>query len=88
MQVVRRITFKIIEHTPDRTLVRYGDFPPKTDVRDSDGMFKLSAHVNKDEGIEKFRLKSVFFQGLERLIKSPCRVARRGPIYSIQSNRW
>jgi hypothetical protein len=63
--------FEILEHTPERILVRCGDSPLKTGVRDSDGLFEVSAIVNKDEGTAEFRLKSVFFQGLGKADKIP-----------------
>lgn len=63
--------FEILEHNPDRILVRCGDSPLKTDVRESDGLFEVSARVNKDEGAAEFGLKSVFFQGLGKADKVP-----------------
>lgn len=50
--------------TPDAIVVRCGDSPLKTGVRDSDGLFEMSTSINKDEGVAEFRLKSVFFKGL------------------------
>lgn len=63
--------FEILEHAHDRILVRCGDSPLKTVVRDSDGLFEVSARVNKDEGVAEFGLKSVFFQGLGKADKVP-----------------
>ena len=63
--------FEILEHTPDRILVRCGDSPLKTDVRDVDGLFEVSARVNRDEGVAEFILKCVFFQGLGKADKVP-----------------
>jgi hypothetical protein len=63
--------FEILEHTPDRILVRCGDSPLKTDVRDSDGLFEVSARVNREEGVAEFGLKSIFFQGLGKVDKVP-----------------
>jgi hypothetical protein len=63
--------FEILEHTLDRILVRCGDSPLKRDVRDSDGLFEVSAHMNSDEGVVEFGLKSVFFQGLGKTDKVP-----------------
>jgi hypothetical protein len=63
--------FEILEHTPERILVRCGDSPLKTGVRESDGLFEVSAYVNRDEGVAEFGLKSVFFQGLGKADKVP-----------------
>ena len=62
--------FEILEHTPDRILMRCGGSPLKTDVRHSDGLFEVSARVNSDEGVTEFGLKSVF-QGLSKADKAP-----------------
>ena len=43
----------------------------KQDVRDSDGLFELSAVVKKDEGIAEFGMKSVFFQGFGKAVGAP-----------------
>lgn len=43
----------------------------KTAVRDVDGLFEVSARVNRDEGVAEFILKCVFFQGLGKADKVP-----------------
>jgi hypothetical protein len=56
--------FEVVEHTPTSIVVRCGDSPLKNDVRDSDGLFEMSAVIKKDEGVAEFRLKSIFYKGL------------------------
>jgi hypothetical protein len=63
--------FEVLEHTPDRIVVRAGDTPMKRDVRVDDGLFEISARVNDGEGVVEFGLKSVFFQGLGVMAKPP-----------------
>jgi hypothetical protein len=55
--------FQVVSKTPEAIVVRCGDSPLKTGVRDSDGLFEMGVSVNKDEGVAEFRLKSVFFKG-------------------------
>lgn len=55
--------FEVIEKTPEAIIVRCGDSPMKTGVRDGDGMFEMDAVVKEGEGCVEFRLKSVFWQG-------------------------
>ena len=50
--------------TPNSIIVRCGDSPRLTDVRESDGLFEMSAEIKKDEGIAEFGLKSIFYNGL------------------------
>ncbi|PYH91833.1 hypothetical protein BO71DRAFT_451852 [Aspergillus ellipticus CBS 707.79] len=60
-----RITdhFEVVEKTEERIVVRCGDSPRKTDVRESDGLFEMSAVVKPELGVAEFSLKSLFFQG-------------------------
>lgn len=53
----------MVEKTADRIVVRCGDSPRKQGVRESDGLFEMSAVVKPDEGVAEFGLKSCFFQG-------------------------
>lgn len=55
--------FEVIERAPGRVLMRCGDSPTVTGVREHDGLFELGARVKEDEGVAEFHLKSVFFQG-------------------------
>ncbi|PGH16188.1 hypothetical protein AJ79_01955 [Helicocarpus griseus UAMH5409] len=63
--------FSVVEHTPSRIIVRCGDSPLNRDVRPSDGLFEMSASINKDEGVAEFGLKSVFYQGLGKAEGEP-----------------
>ncbi|KAH8690278.1 hypothetical protein BGW36DRAFT_390508 [Talaromyces proteolyticus] len=56
--------FKVLEKTDNRIIVRCGDTPSKTGVRESDGLFEMSVDVKKDQDVAVFYLKSVFFNGL------------------------
>ena len=56
--------FEVVSKTPDSIVVRCGDSPLKTDVRDSDGLFEMGVSINKEEGVAEFRLKSVIYKGL------------------------
>ncbi|PLB40325.1 uncharacterized protein BDW47DRAFT_101792 [Aspergillus candidus] len=60
-----RITdhFEVLEKSTERIVVRCGASPRETGVRDSDGLFEMSAVVKADEGVAEFGLKSCFFQG-------------------------
>lgn len=55
--------FEVIEKTKDHITVRCGDSPLKTGIRPSDGLFEMSAKINKAEGVVEFGLKSVFYNG-------------------------
>ncbi|KAK2882713.1 hypothetical protein FQN49_000075 [Arthroderma sp. PD_2] len=63
--------FEVVEHTPTRIVFRCGDSPMKQGVRESDGLFEISAIAKPEQGIAEFSLKSVLFQGLEKTDKSP-----------------
>ena len=63
--------FEVIEKANDRIVVRCGDSPRLRDVRQSDGLFEMSAVVKPDEGVAEFGLKSVFFQGLGKAEGEP-----------------
>jgi hypothetical protein len=52
-------------------VVRCGDSPLKTDVRDSDGLFAMSTIINREEGVAEFRLLSVFYKGVGTTTKKP-----------------
>ena len=63
--------FQVVSKTPDAIVVRAGDSPLKTGVRDSDGLFEMSTAINKEEGVAEFRLKSVFYKGLGTATEKP-----------------
>ncbi|KAF4632828.1 hypothetical protein G7Y89_g5290 [Cudoniella acicularis] len=56
--------FEVVSKTPNSIIVRCGDSPLKTGVRDSDGLFEIGVEVKQDEGVAEFRLKSCFYKGL------------------------
>ncbi|KAL4891811.1 hypothetical protein BDV59DRAFT_181028 [Aspergillus ambiguus] len=63
--------FEVVEKTADRIVVRCGDSPRKKGVRESDGLFEMSAVVKPEEGVAEFGLKSCFFQGLGKAEAPP-----------------
>lgn len=63
--------FEVVEHTPDHITVRCGDSPLKQEPRPSDGLFEMSAKVNRQEGVVEFGLKSVFYNSLTRAETAP-----------------
>jgi hypothetical protein len=63
--------FEVISKTPEAIVVRCGDSPLKTGVRDSDGLFEIGVNINKEEGVAEFRLKSVFYKGLGKADLKP-----------------
>lgn len=63
--------FVVVEKTPERIVVRCGDTPRKTGVREADGLYEMSAVVKPDQGVAEFGVKSVFFQGLGKAEAPP-----------------
>ena len=63
--------FEVVEKTPDRIVVRCGDSRRIREVRESDGLFEISAVVKPDEGVAEFGLKSCFFRGLGKAESEP-----------------
>ena len=63
--------FEVVSKTPDAIVVRCGDSPLKTGVRDSDGLFLMGTTINKEEGVAEFRLLSVFYKGLGKHAQKP-----------------
>ena len=63
--------FQVVSKTPDAIVVRCGDSPLKTGLRESDGLFEMSTGINEKEGVAEFRLKSVFYKGLGTAIEKP-----------------
>jgi hypothetical protein len=53
--------FEVVERTPTEITVRAGDTPRNAGPRDSDGLFVISAKVDKAAGMVELGLKSVFF---------------------------
>lgn len=63
--------FEVVDKTPDRIVVRCGGSPRVQEVRESDGLFEMSAVVKPEEGVAEFGLKSCFFQGLGKAESEP-----------------
>jgi hypothetical protein len=63
--------FEVVSKTPEAIVVRCGDSPLKTGVRDSDGLFEMGVKINREEGVAEFRLKSVFYKGLGKAENPP-----------------
>ena len=63
--------FEVVEKTPDSIVFRCGDSPRVQDVRETDGLFEISAVVKPDEGVAEFGLKSCFFKGLGKTESEP-----------------
>ncbi len=63
--------FEVISKTPEAIVVRCGDSPLKTGVRDSDGLFEMGVRINREEGVAEFSLKSVFYKGLGTASSKP-----------------
>lgn len=55
--------FEVVSKTPESIIVRCGDSPRTRDVRESDGLFEMTAEIKKEEGVAEFGLKSVFYNG-------------------------
>lgn len=63
--------FEVVDKTPDRIVVRCGGSPRVQEVRESDGLFEMSAVMKPEEGVAEFGLKSCFFQGLGKAESEP-----------------
>jgi hypothetical protein len=63
--------FEVVSKTPDSIVVRCGDSPLKTGLRESDGLFEMSTKINREEGVVEFRLTSVFYKGLGTATEKP-----------------
>ncbi|KAK6441833.1 hypothetical protein LTR95_001942 [Oleoguttula sp. CCFEE 5521] len=57
--------FEVVSKTPTSIIVRCGDSPTIMDVRESDGLFEMTAEIKEAEGVAEFGLKSVFYNGLK-----------------------
>ncbi|KAF2454621.1 hypothetical protein BDY21DRAFT_387427 [Lineolata rhizophorae] len=51
--------FEVVQRTPEKVTVRWGDSPLVTGPRPSDGLF--SVEVSRDDKFATFHLKSIFF---------------------------
>ncbi|KAK4124439.1 hypothetical protein N657DRAFT_391297 [Parathielavia appendiculata] len=53
--------FEVVEKTPSEIVVRCGDSPRNSSPRNSDGLFVISAAVDRERGEAVLELKSCFF---------------------------
>lgn len=76
--------FEVVEKTPTEIVVRCGDTPRNAGPRDSDGLFVISASVDKARGEVVLGLKSCFFNGNSRVegIQGPM------PGWMEELHRW
>ncbi|KAK0667480.1 hypothetical protein QBC41DRAFT_228406 [Cercophora samala] len=76
--------FEVVEKTPTEIVVRCGDTPRNPGPRDSDGLFVISASVDKARGEVVLGLKSCFFNGNSRVegIQGPM------PGWMEELHRW
>jgi len=56
--------FEVVTKTPESIVVRCGGSPRIKDVRPGEGLFEMYTHLNEQERVVEFGMKSVFFQGL------------------------
>ncbi|KAK4192321.1 copper amine oxidase [Podospora australis] len=59
--------FEVVEKNPTEIIVRCGDTPRNSGPRDSDGLFVISAAVDKKRGEVVLALKSCFFNSAQRI---------------------
>lgn len=59
--------FEVVEKTPSEIVVRCGDTPRNPDPRDSDGLFVISAVVDRERGEAVLGLKSCFFNSSRKV---------------------
>ncbi|KAJ4298903.1 hypothetical protein N0V90_004146 [Kalmusia sp. IMI 367209] len=52
--------FEVMEHTPEKVIVRCGDSPLNTETRPSDGLFSMEVTTDQEKQTATFHLKSVF----------------------------
>lgn len=59
--------FEVVEKTPTEITVRCGDTPRNGGPRDSDGLFIISAEIDRERGEAVLGLKSCFFTSAHRV---------------------
>ncbi|KAF2641010.1 hypothetical protein P280DRAFT_468690, partial [Massarina eburnea CBS 473.64] len=57
--------FEVVEHTPEKVIVRCGDSPSNVDQRPSDGLFAMEVTKDEEAQTATFHLKSVFVNTAE-----------------------
>lgn len=63
--------FEVVSKSPTSIVMRCGDTPRVTGVRESDGLFEIAARIDRDEGVAIFELKSVLFAGVGKHTEKP-----------------
>ncbi|KAL1837188.1 hypothetical protein VTK73DRAFT_4769 [Phialemonium thermophilum] len=58
--------FEVVDKTPTEITVRCGDSPRRPEPRNSDGLFVMSAKVDREQGVVELGVKSCFFNSLTR----------------------
>jgi hypothetical protein len=56
--------FEVVAKSENSIIVRCGDSPRVSEVRESDGLFEMVAEIKKEEQVAEFQLKSVFYNGV------------------------
>ncbi|KAK3937145.1 hypothetical protein QBC46DRAFT_393370 [Diplogelasinospora grovesii] len=76
--------FEVVEKTPTDIVVRCGDTPRNPNPRDSDGLFVISAEVDKQRNEAVLALKSCFFNSGRKVegIQGPT------PGWMEEAHRW
>lgn len=64
MNLTTTTSFEVVAKSPTSIIIRCGDSPRHQDLRSSDGLFELTAEIDRATETAEFRLKSVFFNGL------------------------
>lgn len=64
-----RITdhFEVVDRTPTEVVIRCGDSPRNSGPRPSDGLFVISAKVDREKGVAHLGLKSCLFHSHEKV---------------------
>jgi hypothetical protein len=57
----------VVDKTPTEITVRCGDTPRNSGPRDSDGLFIISAEIDKERNEAVLGLKSAFFNSSQRI---------------------
>ncbi|KAF2230648.1 hypothetical protein EV356DRAFT_453472 [Viridothelium virens] len=81
--------FEVVSHSPSAIMVRCGDSPKNSDVRETDGLFEMRAEVKEAEGVAEFQLKSCFYQGLGKSdTGAPPINAAAGWLHQLYTKLW
>ncbi|KAK3690804.1 hypothetical protein LTR37_018978 [Vermiconidia calcicola] len=56
--------FEVVAKSENSIIIRCGDSPRIDSIRESDGLFELTAEVKQEEGVVEFGMKSAFYNGI------------------------